>query len=484
MFVRASARRNLPRPVALLASRISPGADDGAVLFSSLPGSPDVDPTTGVPIPPRITDDFRRSLSRSILYPTVRVPASEAHRAVSHPAVRSVLARFDGWNVHPRPRVVRSAGEREEDRGYRALLLEPADGADADADAGAAGAALHPHLPAEAEEYLLSIRATASAPAEVRIGYGQLPLSEILCALVPPHAHPPPSGFEIVGHVAHLNLKPAHVPYGRLVAEALVDRLPSVRTVVNKVGQVGGPYRTYRMETLAGKEGDTAVELVEGGVRLRFDLRRVYWSARLQGERNRLVTREFGRGQTVADAFCGVGAVAVRAASDLGCAVLANDLNPAACTYAEENARRNGVPPARFSVSCGDAREFIRGLGHRPGGPPDHLLMNLPASSTEFLDELRWWPKDFAKVTSVHVYTFARADGSTTAERAAYDAVADVLLPEFVRAVGRREHLNALGCGIRAHEVRDVAPGKVVFCVTFRATQALISHMRGEFVDV
>jgi len=482
MFVRASARRILPRPV-LRASRISaPRASSSApVLFSSLPGSPDVDPTTGVPIPPRITDDFRRSLSRSILYPTVRVPASEAHRAVSHPAVRTVLARFDGWNVHPRPRVVRSAGEREEDRGYRALLLEPADG-----DAGAVGAALHPHLPAAVEEYLLSIHATAFPPAEVRIGYAQLPLSEILCALVPPHAHPPPSGFEIVGHVAHLNLKPAHVPYGRLVAEAIVDRLPSVRTVVNKVGQVGGPYRTYQMDILAGEAGDTAVELVEGGVKLRFDLSKVYWSARLQGERNRLVTQEFGRGQTIADAFCGVGAVAVRAASDLGCTVLSNDLNPAACGYAEENARRNGVPPDRFSVSCGDAREFIRGLGHREGGPPDHLLMNLPASSTEFLDELRWWPKEPAGATtcSVHVYTFARADGSTTAERAAYDAVADVLLPEFVRAVGRREHLDALGCAIRAHEVRDVAPGKVVFCVTFQATRALISHMRGDFVDV
>jgi len=89
--------------------------------------------------------------------------------------------------------------------------------------------------------------------------------------------------------------------------------------------------------------------------------------------------------------------------------------------------------------------------------------------------------------TTVHVYTFARADDTTNRSvvDVAIDLVADNLLPTggaTIQQVNRKEELNSLGCQVTVKEVRDVAPGKAVLCVSFRATRVLIKHMQGDFL--
>jgi len=43
-----------------------------------------------------------------------------------------------------------------------------------------------------------------------------------------------------------------HEPHKRSIGQVLVDKLPAIRTVVNKTGETGGPFRTFEMEVLAG----------------------------------------------------------------------------------------------------------------------------------------------------------------------------------------------------------------------------------------
>ncbi|EJK65234.1 hypothetical protein THAOC_13935 [Thalassiosira oceanica] len=110
-----------------------------------------------------------------------------------------------------------------------------------------------------------------------------MPLSRVLSSLLPASALPAPSSYEQVGHVAHVNLRREHKAHGRLIGEVMLDRLrPAIRTVVDKVGTVGGPYRTYETDLLAGDD-DYDVTVTEHGTSLSFDLRRVYWCTRLEG---------------------------------------------------------------------------------------------------------------------------------------------------------------------------------------------------------
>jgi tRNA (guanine37-N1)-methyltransferase len=45
-----------------------------------------------------------------------------------------------------------------------------------------------------------------------------------------------PSSFESVGHIAHFNLRPEVMPFKHIIAQVVLDKNPTIRTVVNKVG--------------------------------------------------------------------------------------------------------------------------------------------------------------------------------------------------------------------------------------------------------
>ena len=344
-------------------------------------------------------------------------------------------------------------------------------------------------------ELMASTSALPGPVQNVTISQGQRSVSFILNKLLPKEALPPPSSFEQIGHIAHLNLKSRHMPYRKMIGSVMVDRYsPRIKTVVNKVGEVSGPYRTYEMEILAGIP-EMNVTVVEDGVTLKFDLERVYWCSRLSGQRLRLFEDEFRAGDIIADAFCGVGALCVQAASKLNCTIYANDLNPDAVKYCRENARINGVKASKFKVSCDDAFDFIQNLSLIPS-LPDHLVMNYPLDSADFLGSLRWWPSlesGSSVVPKVHLYTFSHADIDANGNNArdvldvAIDMVAEGLLPEggaVEKSYFRREYLDRLGCDVKAHIIRDVAPGKVVVYVTFKVTKPLLRMMQGDFVDI
>jgi len=373
--------------------------------------------------------------------------------------------------------------------------------------------------------HLASLEALPGPNVPISLNYTRQTIGRILSKVLPESALPPPTGFEQNGHVVHMNLKSHHLPYKHIIGAILLDRLsPNIETIVNKVGEVSGQYRTFDMEILAGKSS-TIVTLSEDGVRLTFDLRKVYWCTRLSGERARILA-EIQKGQIVADAFCGVGAICILAACRVegGCTILANDLNPDAVQYCRNNAKVNGVfrrvtveeveeeglgnssdGGGTFHVSCGDAFDFLQNLGTTQPSLPHHVLMNYPPDSTSFLGALRWWPSsrlvEEDTVPIVHLYIFARDDDENNVEirgrdtgelqlrnatEVAIDMVADGLVPEggaIEKSRCREKYLNGLGCNIRAREVRDVAPGKSVIYVSFQVTADLIRTMQGDFVE-
>ena len=395
-------------------------------------------------------------------FPTWIAPKEHCQTVLSAPLLQIYLARIPELNQ--RIRLIQSYNESHQ------LVLQSPD---------------IKELPIDVKRFLDELFIDINGPKfSMPLTIRNWTVARVLDEVLPVEAQPPPNAFELIGHIAHLNLKQHHLPYKNVIGQVLLDTLPGVETVVNKVGEVGGDYRTYEMEVLAGRH-DFNVSMQENRMSLEFDLREVYWCTRLGGERQYMVRKEFKEGQLIADPFCGVGALCVLAAKEKKCKILANDWNPHAITACKRNAWLNGV---QFDqISCIEAYAFMTDLGLN-GHLPHHVVMNYPGEAPRFLTALRWWPQPKKKtdiIPRIHVYTFAKATAGGSYTDAAIDLVVDQLIPDGGAAEqrrGRQAEFDRLGCNVKAREIRDVAPGKVVVCVSFSATGQLIRHVQGDFV--
>eukprot|EP00668_Euglena_longa_P033467 GGOE01043040.1.p1 GENE.GGOE01043040.1~~GGOE01043040.1.p1 ORF type:complete len:502 (+),score=132.03 GGOE01043040.1:48-1553(+) len=297
----------------------------------------------------------------------------------------------------------------------------------------------------------------------VVIGYERLSADEVLRQVMPPGI-PIPTSFEQVGHIAHLNLKPAHEPYKHIIGQVFLDKVPTLRTVVNKLANIETEFREFKMEVLAG-EPDFQTEVKQHGCTFRFDYSKVYWNSRLQTEHARLCD-VFGPSDCVYDVMAGIGPFAIPAALGGHRVVKANDLNGHAYEAMKANVALNKVAVDCFNM---DGREFIRlairtfmnpeaiGDGDGVGGLPreHHFVMNLPALAVTFLDA-------FAILDSlphvprpiIHVYCFSKdANPAADALRQVETVVGRPVPPADV---------------LHIHDVRNVAPAKEMMCVSFR----------------
>lgn len=145
---------------------------------------------------------------------------------------------------------------------------------------------------------------------------------------------------------AHFNIRSRWLPYKHLIADVIIDKSPAIKTVINKVDDVGADneFRTFNYEVLKG-DPSLNVELVEQGCRFRFNFAKVYWNSRLNTEHERLVNL-FEPGSAVCDVMAGIGPFAIPAAKRK-VFVWANDLNPESYASMLENVHLNKV-----CISC------------------------------------------------------------------------------------------------------------------------------------
>ncbi|KAI4141536.1 MAG: hypothetical protein L6R39_005289 [Caloplaca ligustica] len=345
------------------------------------------------------------------------------------------------------------------------------------------------------------------APYQLRLDYDYWSYHDIMTAILPDNEQDEiPVGFSAVGHVvsqAHLNLRDQYLPYKSLIASVLMDKNPSIRTVINKIDDVGeeNEFRTFRYEVLAGPD-DLNVEVKEQDCIFKFDYSKVYWNTRLSTEHTRLVSK-FKPGEAVCDVMAGVGPFALPSAKKRVW-VWANDLNPESYNSLVENAQRNKVTDF-VRPFCSDGRSFIRTSAsqllksntkvtihpkvprsartkssQRPLNQPAsdtlhepktfaHYILNLPASATTFLSsfiglyashEDLFYPHTGAKLPMVHVYCFSTKSDDKKIEEEKICREISGQLGYGVDKVGDAE--------MEVWDVRDVAPQKRMFCASFR----------------
>lgn len=282
--------------------------------------------------------------------------------------------------------------------------------------------------------------------------YNYWQMNEVLRSLLPDDVVVP-TGFEMVGHIAHLNLSYEHAPYKKLIAQVVLDKNKSkIKTVVNKVDAIQNEYRTMELEVLAGNHSLSTM-VIENGIRFMVDLKAVYWNSKLAGERQRLVGC-FCETDVVCDVFSGVGPIAISAAKKVKY-VYANDLNPTAVEYLERNIVLNKLDK-KIEVSNMDGRRFIQSIfGKSRTKSVTQVVMNLPKDAAGFLDCFRGIFSKGLKdscctLPKIHLYGFSKAEN-----------------PEF----DLHERINLALCEtveeVEMHRVRLVAPGKWMLCASF-----------------
>ncbi|KAI0081085.1 guanine-N-1-methyltransferase [Panus rudis PR-1116 ss-1] len=371
-------------------------------------------------------------------------------------------------------------------------------------------------LPQEAREYLQA-QSAELVNHTIELDYSYWTVEDILDAILPEELlEEAPRGYASIGHIAHLNLNAEYLPYKYVIGQVIVDKIPTIRTVVNKTENIENQFRVFPMELLAG-EPNYIVTHRESDCTFTFDFSKVYWNSRLHHEHDRLV-KTFKPDDLIADVFAGVGPFAVPAGKR-GSAVLANDLNPSSYEFLQKNIEGNKVSHS-VRAFCEDGREFIRNsvryaydepfppytpaksrakqreedkqrrrlqqqgvpadalpVEPTPSGPPrnrvSQYVMNLPDSALTFLDAFRGllspdnlgerdlsgvYNKD--KLPMVHCYCFTKELETDKAE-------ADIRQRAEDRLGARLEG------DVSFHHVRSVAPNKQMYCVSFRLPAAV-----------
>ncbi len=245
-----------------------------------------------------------------------------------------------------------------------------------------------------------------------------------------------PSGYQRLGRVLLLRLPASYRPYFGPIGRSWQETL-GVATVLTQVGPVSGELRTPTVERIAGSETET--EVVEHGIRWRFDAARIMFAAGNRTERDRV--RHLVRpGERVVDLFAGIGYFAIPAArSGPGTRVVAVEKNPVAFRYLVDNARRNHVAE---QVDCrlGENRSVAL-----PSGEADRVFLGYLPDATP------WVPRALELLSPdggwIHVHTVADARGAPS------NAVAPVA--SALRGAGAR----ATG-PLRARKVKPYGPGR------------------------
>ena len=209
-----------------------------------------------------------------------------------------------------------------------------------------------------------------------------------------------PKSFDVVGDITLLELDSELAAYQTIIAEAIMEVHPNVRSVFAKSGEISGAERIRPLRYIAG-ENRTHTIHKEYGCLFGVDLSKVFFSPRLSTEHQRVV-QMVEKGERVVDMFAGVGPFSILIAKKVGdVRVDAIDANPQAIELLQENVRANKVE-AKVHVHLGNAREVIR---KELTQIASRVIMNHPSASKEFIKEACDALRPSGGV--IHYYTFA-----------------------------------------------------------------------------
>lgn len=198
--------------------------------------------------------------------------------------------------------------------------------------------------------------------------------------------------YDIVGDIAIL---PLGLEDAERVAEVLLKR-KNIRVVLRKASSVEGIFRTREYEYIAGEKRTETIHK-ENGCLYKLDIEKAYFNPRLSTERRRVIEK-INNNDFVIDMFAGVGPFSIPAAKK-NCTVVAVDCNRYAIKYLIENKKLNKIG-SNLNIIVGDSGSVLSKYN-----VADHIIMNLPFNTYDFLEKATNLIK---KDGIVYFYTFGK----------------------------------------------------------------------------
>ncbi len=187
--------------------------------------------------------------------------------------------------------------------------------------------------------------------------------------------------IEIIGDIAVIRV-PFHLEPSDLkpLAEAILDRIPYVKSVWAGLPGVHGEYRLRRYIHLAGEKRSETIYR-EHGCLFKLDITKTYISPRLNYEHKR-IARLVRHGEKIVNMFAGVGLFSIIIARHSKPEkVYSIDINPWAYKYMVENIRLNSVEDIVEPI-LGDAATVIK---EKLTNCCNRVLMPLPELALDYL---------------------------------------------------------------------------------------------------
>ncbi|WBY56707.1 met-10+ like protein [Plasmodium yoelii yoelii] len=171
----------------------------------------------------------------------------------------------------------------------------------------------------------------------LNFGYENMNTSEVLRHIFP-SINEIIHKFEIIGHIAHLNFCNKLEDCKKIIAEVILDKNKSIKTVINKKDILNNVHRTFNIELLAG-EKNYITELKENNIKIKVNYELMYWNSKLKKERDRIYNI-VQNNSIILDVFGGVGIFSLLLSSK-SCLCFSNDINTHAYDYMNININVN-----------------------------------------------------------------------------------------------------------------------------------------------
>ena len=194
-----------------------------------------------------------------------------------------------------------------------------------------------------------------------------------------------PRGFQTLGNIIILKLKPKLLEKDKVIGQAYLGLLPKIRSVYVNKGRIIGSFREpENIEFLAG-EDNPIVEHKEHGIKYRFDITKIMFSKGNLNERRFLATL-VKKGEIVVDMFAGIGYFSLPIAkhSDVE-QIYSIEFNPTSYKTLLENIKINHLEE-KITVINGDCKKEVLELS-RSGIRADRVIMGVFPAPKDYVKE-------------------------------------------------------------------------------------------------